>query len=328
DEWDRWNFDRTVRLAERPRSAQYVPPVVAGVDNLDDYGEWREAPRYGHVWVPRDLPSDWAPYTTGRWVYDPYYGWTWVDDAPWGWAPYHYGRWCHVNDYWGWAPGPVVVAPVYAPALVAFFGGPHVSVSVGIGAPVVSWVALGWGEPVLPWWGPSGFVGRPYWGGWGGERVVNNVVVNNTKIVNVTNINHFQNVDVRNAVVGVDRDHFGRGRVEHVRVAPDRARELSVVRGRLDVKPVPQSLVARNERAQRPPDRIRNRSVVATRPSQDTTRHLREAGLSTTQPARPVQSRVVRPTGRPRDIAPGERVRLGHGAGGNAPEGAPGAAAP
>jgi len=154
------------------------------------------------------------------------------------------------------------------------------SVGIGIGAPAVSWVALGWGEPVLPWWGPSGFVGRPYWGGWGGPRVVNNVVINNTKIVNVTNITRFQNVDVRNAVVGVDRDHFGRGRGEHRRLSEDNARQLQLVRGNLDVKPVAASLVPRVERAQRPPDRIRNRPVVATRPPQDTARRLRAAGIS------------------------------------------------
>src|SRR5207245_2677331 len=98
-----------------------------------------------------------------------------------------------------WAPGPVVVRPVYAPALVAFFGGP--SVHVAIGVPGVSWVALGWGEPLVPWWGRPQFVGRPTWVGWGGPRFVNNVVVNRTTVVNVTNINDYRNTNVTNAVV-------------------------------------------------------------------------------------------------------------------------------
>jgi len=72
--------------------------------------------------VEDQLPADWAPYTTGRWIWDPRFGWSWVDVAPWGWAPYHYGRWVHLGAVWAWAPGPVVVRPVYAPALVAFFG--------------------------------------------------------------------------------------------------------------------------------------------------------------------------------------------------------------
>ena len=69
---------------------------------------------------------------------------------------------------------PVLIATWWAPALVVFFGLPGIHVSIG--APLMSWVALGWGEPVVPWWGRAGFVGRPWWGGWGGPRVVNNVV--------------------------------------------------------------------------------------------------------------------------------------------------------
>ena len=306
DDWDRWNFDRTGHLAERSRSAEYVPPAVAGVDDLDSYGEWRDTPRYGHVWAPRDVPADWAPYSTGRWVYDPSYEWTWVDEAPWGWAPYHYGRWCWADGYWGWAPGPVIAAPVYAPALVAFFGGGGVSVGVSVGTPFVSWVALGWGEPVVPWWGPSAFIGRPYWGGWGGPRIVNNVVINQTTIVNVNTINRFSNVAVRNAVVGVHRDQFGRGRGDRVRFAAEDVRRLQPVRGQIGVRPVAASLVPRAERAQRPPEQIRNRRVVATRPPQDTSRRLRAAGIETHGPARPVEPRVVQPS-RGRERGAGER---------------------
>lgn len=296
DEWDRWNADRMARLTERPRSAEYVPPPVAGIDDLDRYGEWRDTPSYGHVWVPRDVAPDWAPYSTGRWVWDPYYEWTWVDEQPWGWAPYHYGRWCWNDGYWGWAPGPVVARPVYAPALVAFFDSGGVSVSVGVGAPVVSWVALGWGEPVVPWWGPPAFVGRPYWGGWGGPRVVNNVVINNTTIVNVRNVNRFRNVEVRNAVIGVPRGRFGRGDGEHVRFGEDQVRNFRPMRGAVGVRPVSESLVPRSGRAARPPERIQNRRVVATRPPEDTTRRLRAAGLEPRGPARSVAPRIVRPT--------------------------------
>src|SRR5262249_5354707 len=128
-------------------------PETYGASELDRYGAWRVVPTYGSVWMPTGMPSGWAPYSTGSWALDPFYGWTWVDTAPWGWAPYHYGRWGFVDGFWAWAPGPVVVRPVYAPALVAFFGGPSARVSVSIGGPVVGWVALGWGEPVVPWWG-------------------------------------------------------------------------------------------------------------------------------------------------------------------------------
>jgi len=46
------------------------------------------------------VPAGWAPYTNGRWLWDPVYGYSWVDYAPWGWAPFHYGRWVY-NGYWG-----------------------------------------------------------------------------------------------------------------------------------------------------------------------------------------------------------------------------------
>jgi hypothetical protein len=311
DAWDRWNADRTAQLGEQPRSAQYVPPEVAGVDDLDRYGDWRDTPKYGNVWVPRDVPMDWAPYSTGRWVWDGYYGWTWVDDSPWGWAPYHYGRWCWNDGYWGWAPGPVAVRPVYAPALVAFFGGPYFGVSVSVGTPFVSWVALGWGEPVVPWWGPRGFVGRPYWGGWSGPRVVNNVVINNTTIVNVNNINRYDNFRNGRAVIGVAGDRFGRGRVEHVRVDPDRVRKLRPVRGELGVRPVRESLVPRTGRGERPPERIQNRRVVATRPPQDPARQPRAAGLVPADSRRQPASRIVAPRGeRPggRDLGGGRNA--------------------
>ena len=79
------------------------------------------------------------------------WGWTWIDDAPWGYAPFHYGRWVMVGGIWGWAPGPIAVQAVYAPALVSFIGGVEV---VGVVDPV-SWVALSWGEPWYPSFGVS-----------------------------------------------------------------------------------------------------------------------------------------------------------------------------
>jgi hypothetical protein len=262
DVWDRWNYARTEALVDTV-SARYVAPTVSGVDDLDQHGNWRVVPEYGSVWVPEGVAADWAPYTTGRWVWDPRFGWTWVDTAPWGWAPYHYGRWVHVDAVWAWAPGPVVVRPVYAPALVAFFGAP--GVRVAIGAPFVSWVALGWGEPCVPWWGRPGFVGRPWWGGWGGPRVVNNVVVNRTTVVNVTNINVYRNVNVRNAVVAVRPDRFGRGPVGEGRIRDVDTRRLEPVRGAVDLRPDRASFAAASGRGIRPPENVLERRVVATR---------------------------------------------------------------
>ncbi|HXH84815.1 MAG TPA: DUF6600 domain-containing protein, partial [Candidatus Tectomicrobia bacterium] len=256
DVWDRWNYARTDEVLNAA-SAQYVSPDVYGAHELDRHGSWRTVPAYGAVWVPAGVPVGWAPYTTGRWIWDPYYGWTWVDTAPWGWAPYHYGRWVYLDGYWAWAPGPRVVRAVYAPALVAFFGVGGVRVSVGV--PFVSWVALGWGEPCVPWWGPPRFVGRPWWGGWGGPRIVNNVVVSKTTVVNVNQITVYRNASVRNAVVAVRGDRFGRAPVHEARVRDIDTRRLEPVRGHLPVKPEPASFVPRSGRGIRPPERVLER---------------------------------------------------------------------
>ena len=119
--WDRWNYQRSDYLAQ-PASAKQVPAGVYGAEALDQHGTWRTVESYGSVWVPAGVAPGWSPYSTGRWIWDPRFGWSWVDTAPWGWAPYHYGRWVHLDRVWAWAPGPVIVRPVYAPALVAFFG--------------------------------------------------------------------------------------------------------------------------------------------------------------------------------------------------------------
>jgi hypothetical protein len=79
------------------------------------------------------------------------WGWTWVDDASWGFAPFHYGRWVSFRGRWCWAPGTYVRRPVYAPAMVAWVGGPHVSVSVHIGGgQPVGWVPLAPREVYYP----------------------------------------------------------------------------------------------------------------------------------------------------------------------------------
>ncbi len=263
DEWDRWNYARSDYTFEAV-SARYVSPDVYGVSDLDRYGRWRVVSDYGPVWVPTAVSAGWVPYSTGSWTWDPYYGWTWVDVEPWGWAPFHYGRWVFVDGFWGWTPGSVVVRPAYAPALVAFFGaGPGLAIRVG--PPVVGWVALGWGEPVIPWWGGSRFVGVPSWGGWGGPRVVNNVVINRTTVVNVQNITVYRNTTVQNAVVAVEHQRFGHGPVASSRVAHVDVRGLEPIRGHLDVKPVPVSLAPTTTRGVRPSDERLARPVVATR---------------------------------------------------------------
>lgn len=263
DGWDKWNYERTEDLLETA-SERYLSPDIAGADDLDRYGRWRVVADYGAVWVPDGVAYGWAPYSTGHWVYDPYYQWTWIDDAPWGWAPFHYGRWVYVNNYWAWAPGPIVRRAVYAPALVAFYGvGGGSSVSISIGGSL-GWVALSWGEPVVPWWGRPRFIGRPYWGGWGGPRVVNNVVVKNVNVINVTNITYV-NTRVNNAVVGLPRDQFNRGYVQTAPGAIVQTQKRTPIAGALPVQPGPTSVAFGAPKKARPPDRVLAQPVVATR---------------------------------------------------------------
>jgi hypothetical protein len=73
-------------------------------EELAQYGDWFEHPRWGNVWQPR-VDRDWRPYTQGYWNYTDEHGWYWVSDEPWGWAVFHYGRWTFdEDDGWIWIP--------------------------------------------------------------------------------------------------------------------------------------------------------------------------------------------------------------------------------
>jgi len=91
------------------------------------------------------------PYRDGTWRFLPPWGWTWIDTAPWGFAPSHYGRWAHLDDRWGWVPGPRLAAADYSPAVVAFLGTAGIGLSRpgDIGAtPAVAWFPLAPGETI------------------------------------------------------------------------------------------------------------------------------------------------------------------------------------
>ena len=192
DDFDRWCTQRDYR-EEHAVARRYVSDDVIGYEDLDDYGGWRPVPEYGIVWFPHVTVVGWAPYRYGHWAWVSPWGWTWVDDAPWGFAPFHYGRWVNVRGAWGWVPCPprvvavAYVRPVYAPALVAWVGGPHFAVGVGVGAGVgvnVGWFPLGPREVYVP----SYHVSRTY---------INNVNVSNTT-VNQTVVNNYYNTTVVN----------------------------------------------------------------------------------------------------------------------------------
>jgi len=294
DAWDRWNYARTDHLIDAV-STRYVSSNTYGVDELDHYGHWRQTSNYGSVWFPSNVGPGWAPYSDGRWIWDPYYGWTWVDAAPWGWAPSHYGRWVNTGGYWGWAPGPIVSAAVYAPAVVGFFGGANFGVSVGFGASAVGWVGLGWGEPLVPWWGGAGFAGVPTWNGWGGPRIVNNTVINRNTVINANTINTFGNAGIPNAVLAEREAQFGRGAGQRVRWQGADPQGLEPLRGKLNIQPVAASLSPKGGRGVQPPQALLNRQVTATRAARDVAAPLRAAGLQQTGKTAPPARLVSAP---------------------------------
>jgi hypothetical protein len=176
-------------------SARYVSRDVDGYYDLDGNGDWQTDPDYGAVWVPAGVAVGWAPYRYGHWVWIGPWGWTWVGDEPWGFAPYHYGRWAQVRGgYWGWVPGPMVVRPVYAPALVGFVGGAGFGVGVGFGSGFsgVAWFPLGPRDVYIP-----GYRASP--------RYVQNINVTNTRVVNVTQVTTAYNNYLVNRNVGASR---------------------------------------------------------------------------------------------------------------------------
>ena len=147
DPFDIWNQQRD-RAFLSSEARRYVNPDTVGSEDLDAYGKWSETLEYGPVWYPSNLPAGWSPYSNGRWSWIAPWGWTWVDADAWGFAPFHYGRWTDLGSRWGWIPGPLGAAPVYAPAMVAFVGG--ASFSGEAGTSLAGWIPLGPGEPFYP----------------------------------------------------------------------------------------------------------------------------------------------------------------------------------
>ncbi len=139
---------REQQQAAALQSSGAPPAVVQGMtgsQTLSRYGTWQSNQEYGSVWYP-NVGAGWSPYEDGSWQYAEPWGWTWVSAEPWGFAPFHYGRWAELDGRWAWVPaayaqGSGYALPVYAPALVAFFG---------LAGGRVGWVPLAPGEAFLP----------------------------------------------------------------------------------------------------------------------------------------------------------------------------------
>ncbi|HZP67815.1 MAG TPA: DUF6600 domain-containing protein [Rudaea sp.] len=267
DDFDGYVLARDERYAHA-RSSDYVSSGVIGSEDLDDNGTWEDSPDYGHVWYPTGVADDWAPYHDGRWTWVAPWGWTWVDDAPWGFAPFHYGRWAYIGSRWGWVPGPVAVAPVYAPALVAFVGGGGLRVDVSIGGPI-GWFPLGPRDVYFPGYRcgrdyftrinvSSGFVDRRavvnYYGSWSRGSI------------NYASL-HYANRDAPRALAAMPARSFAAGDpVARSAVRVDRAALANArVMPRAALAPTRASLLAGGARVPPPQTAAFKRPVVATR---------------------------------------------------------------
>jgi len=233
DDWDRWNTDRDhffERYDEHANdAARYTGPDMPGAEDLAANGQWTWDPSYGNVWVPNNVPPDWAPYRDGRWDYLDYYGWSWVSYDPWGWAPYHYGNWYRSRFGWAWYPGAIGPRRYWRPAMVGFFGfgasgfgTAGFGMSLGFGYGNVGWVPLAPFEPYRPWYGRGMVAGR--------GAVVGDVNIANTYV----------NARYAGAVTGVRAGDFGRtavGRGAFVRPAPAELARAGMVNGAVPLGP-------------------------------------------------------------------------------------------
>ncbi len=213
DVLDSWSAQRDQQLLASP-SYQYTGADVAGGQDLDANGSWVPSAEYGQVWEPTATPAGWAPYSEGQWVYEPYYGWTWVDAAPWGWAPYHYGRWfLNGGRGWCWWPGGGFGARhVWGPAFVGFFG---------FGGGGLGWVALAPHEGFHAWWGGGGWRGGGYGGFAGGGSVLSS----------------YRNAGFRGGFVTASVNSFGGPRTRFSLGSRDVLSRATLINGRLPVTP-------------------------------------------------------------------------------------------
>ena len=260
DDFDRWARDRDARADQAGPALRYVSRDMPGVEDLDQYGHWDVDAGYGPVWYPAVVQVGWAPYRWGHWVWIAWWGWTWVDEAPWGFAPYHYGRWAFIRGRWGWCPGRRIVRPVFAPALVIFVGGPtwRPRPEFGPGGGL-AWFPLAPGEAYYP----------PYATTVEYRRRINVTYVTNIAVADRTAPpagERYRNRDVSGAVTAVPVRVFAGAQPVRRSVVTVAAGDLARARtaGGAPVAPTAASLGVPARRTPVPPTQLATRPAVAT----------------------------------------------------------------
>jgi hypothetical protein len=285
-DFDQWSVDRDNRQ-QQSTCSRYMSRDIPGCADLDANGRWEYQATYGYVWRPTVVSVGWVPYRSGRWVWTGPWGWSWVESSPWGFAPFHYGRWVAVGGVWLWAPGPIIVRPYYAPALVVFVGGPRYH---------QAWFPLGWREPYYPRYRHS-------------DRYL--------RQVNIANVRSISNVDEfvdprradriaysnRQATTVVSNEVFGRRQLDREAITAVRQDEIArapVVRDRWEAtrlvpRPADPVGVADPVRVSNPvrvadpvdvaPSQPRGRSSLIFRNSPPLERPRAESGPSDASPA-------------------------------------------
>jgi hypothetical protein len=264
DALNAWALERDRTEADSDAS-NYVSRDMTGYEDLDSYGDWSYVAAYGYVWSPRSVVPGWAPYRYGNWTWVAPYGWTWVASEPWGFAPFHYGRWATVNNAWIWVPGPNVLRPVYAPAVVGWVGGKFSS------GPGVGWVPLAPGEVFVPGYHVSqAYVNRVN---------TTNTAVTEARVTNVYNtvvVNHnagasdvaYANRNATGGVTVVSRDTFVNGRPVGRSMVSVPSKELASapVSSAIAIEPAKASVIGVAKPATtQPPSSVTTRTVVALR---------------------------------------------------------------
>ncbi|TFG74630.1 MAG: hypothetical protein E4H23_11760, partial [Chrysiogenales bacterium] len=121
DDFDLWNEAQNSKLSyARYGTSRYLQNGYEDTEyEMSRSGRWSYMSEFrSYAWIPYNTNSNWMPYANGRWVWNPYYGYTWISYDTCGWFTHHYGRWHWSYSFgWHWLPG-----YHWSPAWVSWFG--------------------------------------------------------------------------------------------------------------------------------------------------------------------------------------------------------------